>query len=126
MRLREAEQLKEEERRGGVARGGGEGDDEDRLDGVLVRVRLRVRVRVRVRLTLTLTLTLSAELSGGVAGWRGGGVPRGGVARRCHLQLAEDLHGGARQHGAHEAREAVRGRGEHVEGHRPEDEQLET
>ena len=75
MRLREAEQLEEEERRGGVARGGGEGDDEDRLNGVLVRVRVRARVRVRVRLTLT--LTLSAELSGGVAG--------------CHVAVS---HGG--------------------------------
>ena len=33
--LREAEQLEEEQRRGGVARGGGERDDENCLDGVL-------------------------------------------------------------------------------------------
>ena len=33
--LVDAEQLEEEERRGGVARGRGEGDDEHRLDRVL-------------------------------------------------------------------------------------------
>ena len=33
--LVDAEQLEEEERRGGVARGRGEGDDEHRFDGVL-------------------------------------------------------------------------------------------
>ena len=71
MRLRESEQLEEQERRGGVARGGGEGDDEDRLDGVLVSVRLRVRVRVRVRLTLTLTLTLTSAWLAGLSSTEG-------------------------------------------------------
>ncbi len=43
-----------------------------------------------------------------------------------HLQLAEDLLGGTRQHGAYQPCEAVGGRGEHVERHRPEDEELEA
>ena len=56
----------------------------------------------------------------------GGAAEIGGDRGRSRLQLGEDLLGGAREDRAHELGEGVGGRGEHVEGHREEDEGREA